>query len=113
MKSSVTATERLKLVSMPRSALALMNSRMSGWSTLRMPMLAPRRRPPCFTTSVVVSKMRMKPTGPEATRPVERTWSPRGRRWVKVKPVPPPVWWIRAMSRTPSRMDCACRRPPG
>ena len=44
-------------------------------------MLAPRRRPPCFTTSVVVSKMRMKPTGPEATRPVLRTWSPRGRRW--------------------------------
>ena len=64
-------------------------------------MLAPRRRPPCFTTSVVVSKMRMKPTGPEATRPVLRTWSPRGRRWVKEKPVPPPVWWIRAMSRTP------------
>ena len=67
-------------------------------------MLAPRRRPPCFTTSVVVSKMRMKPTGPEATRPVLRTWSPRGRRWLKLKPVPPPVWWIRAMSRTPSRM---------
>ena len=67
-------------------------------------MLAPRRRPPCLTTSVVTSKIRMKPTGPEATRPVLRTWSPRGRRWVKVKPVPPPVWWMRDMSRTASMM---------
>src|SRR4030042_1128454 len=45
--------------------------------------------------------MRIKPTGPVATRPVERTWSPRGRRWVKLKPVPPPGWWMRAMSRPP------------
>ena len=33
------------------SSLQVMKARMSGWSTRRMPMLAPRV-PPCFTTSV-------------------------------------------------------------
>ncbi len=52
MKASVTATEMLKFVIFDVSSLQAMNSRMSGWSTRRMPMFAPRRVPPCFTTSV-------------------------------------------------------------
>ena len=46
------ATEMLKLVIWEVSSLQVMKERMSGWSTRRMPMLAPRRVPPCFTTSV-------------------------------------------------------------
>ena len=55
MNASVTATEMLKLVILVVSSLQVMNSMMSGWSTRRMPMLAPRRVPPCFTTSVDAS----------------------------------------------------------
>ena len=54
-------------------------------------MLAPRRVPPCFTTSVAVSKTRMKETGPLATPPVEPTRSFMGLRLLKAKPVPPPL----------------------
>src|SRR6266704_793256 len=43
MKASVTATEMLKFVTWVRSSLQVTNSRMSGWSTRRMPMFAPRR----------------------------------------------------------------------
>ena len=55
MKASVMATEMLKLVILVVSDLHSMKSRMSGWSTRRMPMLAPRRVPPCLTTSVEAS----------------------------------------------------------
>ena len=55
MNSSVMATEMLKLVTCEVSFLQVMNSRISGWSTRRIPMLAPRRVPPCFTTSVDAS----------------------------------------------------------
>src|SRR2546430_1729041 len=51
MKASVTATEILKFVTCVRSSLQVMNSRISWWPTRRIPMLAPRRVPPCFTTS--------------------------------------------------------------
>ena len=73
MKASVRPTERLKLLNSPSFSLARMNSTMSGWSTRRMPMLAPRRVPPCLICSVAVLKMRRKETGPEATPPVEPT----------------------------------------
>ncbi len=63
-----------------------------------MPMFAPRRTPPCFTVSVVVLKMFMNDTGPEATPCVERTIAPCGLTFSKVKPVPPPVWWMMAAS---------------
>ena len=53
-------------------------------------MLAPRRVPPCFTTSVLESYSFMNDTGPDATPMVERTVSPSGRRREKEKPVPPP-----------------------
>ena len=67
MNASVTATEMLKFVILVVSSLQVMNSMMSGWSTRRMPMLAPRRVPPCFTTSVEASNRLMNETGPEAT----------------------------------------------
>ena len=53
-------------------------------------MLAPRRVPPCFTTSVEASYSFMKETGPEATPIVERTTSFLGRSRENEKPVPPP-----------------------
>src|SRR2546425_746928 len=59
----------LKLV-IPPSSLHSMNSRMSGWSTFKMPMLAPRRVPPCFTASVAPLNTRRNETGPEARPPV-------------------------------------------
>ena len=44
-----------------------------------------------MTTSVAVSKMRMKETGPLATPPVDPTLSLSGLRLEKAKPVPPPL----------------------
>ena len=90
MKSSVTATEILKLFNSLSFCLQKMNSMMSGWSTFRMAMLAPRRVPPCLTCSVAVLKIFMKDTGPEATPPVVPTMEFLGRRREKEKPVPPP-----------------------
>jgi hypothetical protein len=98
MNLSVTATEMLKLVILVVSSLQVTNSMMSGWSTRRMPMLAPRRVPPCFTTSVEASNRLMNETGPEATPMVDRTMSFLGRRREKLKPVPPPDWCTRAMA---------------
>jgi len=60
-------------------------------------MLAPRRVPPCFTTSVDASNSDIKDTGPDATPIVERTMSFRGRSFEKLKPVPPPDWWTSAI----------------
>ena len=47
----------------------------------------------------------MKETGPEACPPVERTIAPFCRRREKEKPVPPPVWWIRAVAFTVSKIS--------
>ena len=98
MNSSVTATEMLKLVSVRMSLLSVMNFSMSGWVTARMPMLAPRRVPPCLIASVAASNTLRNDTGPEATPIVDCTRSPSGRRREKAKPVPPPDWWMRAVS---------------
>ena len=98
MNASVMATEMLKFVTCEVSSLQVMKRRMSGWSTRRIPMLAPRRVPPCFTTSVEASYSFMKDTGPEATPEVERTWEPSGRSREKPKPVPPPDWCTSAMA---------------
>ncbi|MBA7542811.1 hypothetical protein ES705_35135 [subsurface metagenome] len=103
MNSSVTATEVLKLVNSPLS-FALINSRMSGCSALNMPMFAPLLFPPCLITSVATSKTRMKETGPEATPPVDLTTSPFGLSREKEKPVPPPLWWIKAVFLTALNM---------
>jgi hypothetical protein len=55
MKASVIATEMLKLLIWSLSFLQVMNSSMSGWSTRKMPMFAPRRVPPCLILSVEAS----------------------------------------------------------
>ena len=90
MNSSVTATEMLKLTSVRMSPLTVMNCSMSGWLTARMPMLAPRRVPPCLIASVAESNTFKNETGPDATPIVERTRSPAGLRRENAKPVPPP-----------------------
>jgi len=105
MKSSVRATEMLKLFSRFVWLLQVMKSRMSGWSTRRMPMFAPRRVPPCLIVSVAASKTVMKEIGPEEIPFVDRTTSARGRRREKEKPVPPPLLWIMAVFLTASKME--------
>ena len=104
MKASVRPTEMLKLVRRLVSFLQVMKASISGWSTRRMPMLAPRRVPPCLMVSVATSKMFMKEMGPEATPLVESTGSLAGRMREKEKPVPPPDLWIRAVCFTASKM---------
>ena len=105
MNSSVMATETLKLRSRRGSLLALMNSSTSGWSTRKIPMLAPRRTPPCRIASVAVLNTSMNETGPDATPMVERTTSPDGRSRENAKPVPPPVCWIIAAHFTASKIS--------
>ena len=48
IKSSVASTEILKFV-IPPSSLHVINSLISGWSTLSIPILAPLLVPPCLT----------------------------------------------------------------
>ena len=105
MNSSVSATEMLKLLSRLVWLLQMMKSRMSGWSTRKIPMLAPRRVPPCLIVSVAASNTVMKEIGPEETPFVERTTSACGRRREKEKPVPPPLLWMRAVFLTASKID--------
>ncbi len=104
MNSSVTATEMLKFERVPGSFLDVMNSTMSGWSTLKTPIIAPLLFPPAFMTSVAVSKTRMKLTGPDATPIVDMTISPFGLSLEKSKPTPPPLFSIKAMFFTASKM---------
>ena len=70
-----------------------------------MPILAPRRVPPCFTASVAELNTFMKEMGPEATPPVELTVEPLGRSREKEKPVPPPDLWMRAAFLMASKMS--------
>ena len=51
---------------------------MSGCQTSSIPIFAPRLLPPCLTTSVIVSIIRIKEAGPEATPEVDATISPSG-----------------------------------
>ena len=67
-------------------------------------MLAPRLLPPCFTVSVAASKTVMNDIGPLDIPLVDLTMSPLGRSLLKEKPVPPPLWWIKAVSFTASNM---------
>src|SRR5439155_20865719 len=83
---SVTATEMLKFVISVVRSLHVMKSRMSGWSTRRIPMLAPRLLDPCLTCCVAASNTFMKETGPLATPMVDRTKSFLGRRRLNEKP---------------------------
>src|SRR5258708_16186019 len=70
--------------------LQSMNSTMSGWSILRITILAARRvLPPLLITPANASKPFMKLTGPEAMPPPERV-SRLPRRVEKLVPVPEP-----------------------
>src|SRR5437879_10868105 len=89
MNLSVIATEMLKFVISFVLSLHVMNSRISGWSTRRMPMLAPLLLDPCLTCCVAASYTFMKDTGPLATPIVDFTKSFFGRRREKEYPGPP------------------------
>ena len=105
MNSSVIATDILKLLSMPSVLFAVIKSKISGWSYLRIPMFAPLRLPPCFIISVATSNTLMKESGPEAIPPVLLTTSFLGLRWVKENPVPPPVLCMSAVYFTASNIS--------
>ncbi|VVC05749.1 Uncharacterised protein [uncultured archaeon] len=75
-KSSQTPTLTLKFSKTPGLVFAVINFSISGCHASIIPMFAPRRFPPCLTTSVTVLIMFMKETGPEATPDVEATISP-------------------------------------
>ncbi len=81
-----------------------MKSTTSGWSMRRMPMLAPRRNAPCWIASVAFEKTWMNESGPSVVPPELRTRSPAGRRREKLKPVPPPAFWISAVALIESKM---------
>src|SRR5258708_27836175 len=67
-----------------------MKSTMSGWSMLRMTILAARRvLPPDLMTPAKASNPRMKLSGPEAVPPPERT-SLEPRMAERLEPVPEP-----------------------
>ncbi len=98
------ATLILKLVISALFCLQVIKSRISGWSTLRIPILAPLRVPPCLTASVAALNTFIKLTGPEATPPVDLTLDPLGLNLEKEKPVPPPLLWINAAFFTLSKI---------
>src|SRR5512146_3355172 len=67
-----------------------MNSTISGWSTLRMTIVAARRvLPPDLMTPAKASKPFMKLSGPEAVPPPESD-SVEERRALRLVPVPEP-----------------------
>ena len=98
------ATDILKLFNLLLSDLQFINSRISGWSTRRIPIFAPRLVPPCFTASVAALNTSIKLTGPEETPIVERTTSFFGLNLEKEKPVPPPDLCINAVFFTVSKI---------
>src|SRR3972149_2371097 len=85
--------------------LESMNSTMSGWSALRMTILAARRVfPPDLMEPAMESAPRMKETGPEASPPVE-SGSRDERRRERLTPEPEPPLKIIPSVRHQSRMD--------
>ncbi len=66
--------------------------------------MAPLLVPPCLTASVAALKTFIKLTGPLATPPVDFTVEPFGLNREKLKPVPPPLLWIKAAFLTASNM---------
>ena len=104
IKSSVMATEILKLLSLLLSSLQVMKCIISGWSIRSIPIFAPRRVPPCFIASVAESNTVIKDIGPDDMPEVEPTISPDGLSLENEKPVPPPLLWIKAVCFTASNM---------
>ncbi|MPM87865.1 hypothetical protein SDC9_134965 [bioreactor metagenome] len=105
MNFSVMPTLMLKFVISLSCFLHCMKSMISGWSIRNMPILAPRRVPPCLTASVAALNTFIKLIGPLATPPVERTDEPAERRREKLKPVPPPLLWMSAAFLTVSKIS--------
>jgi hypothetical protein len=68
----------LKFSKTPGFVFAVINFSISGCQTSKIPIFAPRLLPPCFTTSVIVSIIRIKDAGPDATPDVDATMSPSG-----------------------------------
>src|SRR3989338_9669263 len=60
-------------------------------------MFAPLKTPPSLICSVAASKIFMNDTGPEVN-PELSIKSPFGLNFEKLKPVPAPVLWIKAVS---------------
>ena len=92
----MTSTERLKLRNRAGSRLASMNASMSGWSTLRQPIIAPRRCPAEWTVRHIESQQSMNVSGPEASAPTPCTGLPEGRIVEKSIPTPPPCCIVSA-----------------
>src|SRR5574344_2580769 len=69
-----------------------------------MPILAPRRVPPCLTASVAALNTSIQLTGPEDTPIVERTTLFLGLNLENEKPVPPPDLCIKAVFLTVSKI---------
>src|SRR3972149_4947779 len=87
------------------STLQLMNSTMSGWSVLRMTILAARRVfPPDLIEPAMASAPRMKDTGPEACPPLE-SCSKLERMGERLMPEPEPPLKIIPSVRDHSRID--------
>ena len=98
------ATDILKFLNSPSFSLQCIKSKISGWSTRSIPILAPRLTPPCFIASVAQSKTFINETGPLETPIVDETISFLGLKREKEKPVPPPDLCIKAVAFTASNM---------
>ena len=105
INTSVIATDRLKLFNWALLSFAWIKSRISGWSTLSIPIFAPLLVPPCFIASVAESKTVINEMGPDEIPFVEPTISPFGLRFENEKPVPPPDLCIIAAFFTASKID--------
>src|SRR5213592_1288181 len=82
-----------------------MNSSMSGWSTLRMTILAALRvLPPDLIVPATLSAPRMKETGPEASPPAE-TCSLELRNRERLMPEPEPPLKMRPSVLYQSRIE--------
>src|SRR3972149_4550392 len=82
-----------------------MKSRISGWSTCRIAICAPLRRPPWVISRLIEWRIFITPTGPSATLCVLPTAAPRGLNSDSTYPTPPPHFWQKAAFRATSMMD--------
>ena len=69
-----------------------------------IPMLAPRRKAPCWMAFVASLNARQKLIGPDVVPPELRMKSPVGRSSSNAKPVPPPAFWINAVCLMESKI---------
>ena len=77
---------------------------MSGWSTLRTPICAPRLCPELAIVWQIESNIPIKDTGPEDLESKDLMRSPFGRSNEKSYPIPPPLLIVSAASEALSIM---------